>query len=114
MEVCAFYDPTNFTYPAGAHIAEVEIDRDTGEVTLLNFTAADDFGRIINPMIVEGQVHGGLVQGIGQALHEDAIYDTESGQLRTGTLMDYCLPRAENVPVFYFFCEHGLFERHKN
>jgi len=100
LDETAFYDPTNFTYPAGAHIAEVEIDRDTGEVTLLNFTAADDFGRIINPMIVEGQVHGGLVQGIGQALHEDAIYDTESGQLRTGSLMDYCLPRADNVPAF--------------
>jgi len=73
LDETAFYDPTNFTYPAGAHIAEVEIDRDTGEVALLNFTAADDFGRIINPLIVEGQVHGGLVQGIGQALHEDTI-----------------------------------------
>ena len=83
LDETAFYDPTNFTYPAGAHIAEVEIDRDTGAVTLLNFTAADDFGRIINPLIVEGQVHGGLVQGIGQALYEDTIYDLESGQLRT-------------------------------
>jgi carbon-monoxide dehydrogenase large subunit len=100
LDETAFYDPTNFTYPAGAHIAEVEIDRDTGEVALLNFTAADDFGRIINPLIVEGQVHGALVQGIGQALHEDAVYDPESGQLRTGSLMDYCLPRADNVPAF--------------
>jgi len=100
LDETAFYDPTNFTYPAGAHIAEVEIDRDTGEVALLNFTAADDFGRIINPLIVEGQVHGGLVQGIGQALHEDTIYDAESGQLRTGSLMDYCLPRADHVPAF--------------
>jgi aerobic carbon-monoxide dehydrogenase large subunit len=100
LDETAFYDPTNFTYPAGAHIAEVEIDRDTGEVALLNFTAADDFGRIINPLIVEGQVHGALVQGIGQALHEDTVYDPESGQLRTGSLMDYCLPRAEDVPAF--------------
>src|SRR6201987_3790089 len=96
LDETAFYDPTNFTYPAGAHIAEVEIERDTGAVTLLNFTAADDFGRIINPLIVEGQVHGGLVQGIGQALYEDTIYDPESGQLRTGSLMDYCLPRADH------------------
>jgi aerobic carbon-monoxide dehydrogenase large subunit len=100
LDETAFYDPTNFTYPAGAHIAEVEIDRDTGAVALLSFTAADDFGRIINPLIVEGQVHGGLVQGIGQALYEDTIYDLESGQLRTGSLMDYCLPRADNFATF--------------
>ena len=100
LDETAFYDPTNFTYPAGAHIAEVEIDRDTGAVTLLNFTAADDFGRIINPLIVEGQVHGGLVQGIGQALYEHTVYDPESGQLRTGSLMDYCLPRADNLAAF--------------
>jgi aerobic carbon-monoxide dehydrogenase large subunit len=97
LDETAFYDPTNFTYPAGAHIAEVEIDRNTGEVTLLNFTAADDFGRIINPLIVEGQVHGGLVQGIGQALHEDTIYDAESGQLRTGSLMDCCCGEAGTI-----------------
>jgi carbon-monoxide dehydrogenase large subunit len=97
LDETAFYDPANFTYPAGAHIAEVEIDRNTGEVTLLNFTAADDFGRIINPLIVEGQVHGGLVQGIGQALHEDTIYDAESGQLRTGSLMDYCCGEAGTI-----------------
>jgi hypothetical protein len=95
LDETAFYDPTNFTYPAGAHIAEVEIDRDTGAVTLLNFTAADDFGRIINPLIAEGQVHDGLVQGIGQALYEHTVYDPESGQLRTGSLMDYCLPRRQ-------------------
>jgi CO/xanthine dehydrogenase Mo-binding subunit len=75
------YDPINFTYPAGAYIAEVEIDRETGTVELVNFTGADDFGRIINPLIVEGQVHGGLVQGIGQALYENAVYD-ESSQLK--------------------------------
>jgi aerobic carbon-monoxide dehydrogenase large subunit len=100
LDETAFYDPTNFTYPAGAHVAEVEIDRDTGAIALLNFTAADDFGRIINPLIVEGQVHGGLVQGIGQALYECTAYDPESGQLRTGSLMDYCLPRADNLGAF--------------
>ena len=100
LDETAFYDPTNFTYPAGTHIAEVEIDRETGAVTLLNFTAADDFGRIINPLIVEGQVHGGLVQGIGQALYECTAYDPDSGQLRTGSLMDYCLPRADNLGAF--------------
>ncbi|HJU20223.1 MAG TPA: xanthine dehydrogenase family protein molybdopterin-binding subunit [Stellaceae bacterium] len=100
LDETAFYDPTNFTYPAGAHVAEVEIDRDTGAVAVLNFTAADDFGRIVNPLIVEGQVHGGLAQGIGQALYEHTVYDPESGQLRTGSLMDYCLPRADNLIGF--------------
>ena len=95
----AFYDPINFTYPAGAYIAEIEIDRETGAVELINFTGADDFGRIINPLIVEGQVHGGLVQGIGQALYENAVYD-ESGQLKTGSFMDYCMPRADNFLPF--------------
>jgi len=95
----AFYDPINFTYPAGAYIAEIEIDRETGAVELINFTGADDFGRIINPLIVEGQVHGGLVQGIGQALYENAVYD-ESGQLKTGSFMDYCMPRADNFVPF--------------
>jgi carbon-monoxide dehydrogenase large subunit len=95
----AFYDPINFTYPAGAYIAEIEIDRDTGTVELINFTGADDFGRIINPLIVEGQVHGALVQGIGQALYENAVYD-ESGQLETGSFMDYCMPRADNFLPF--------------
>jgi carbon-monoxide dehydrogenase large subunit len=96
----AFYDPINFTYPAGAYIAEIEIDRETGTVELANFTGADDFGRIINPMIVEGQVHGALVQGIGQALYENAVYDAESGQLKTGSFMDYCMPRADNFLPF--------------
>ena len=100
LDETAFYDPSNFTYPAGAHIAEVEIDRDTGTVELVSFTAADDFGRIVNPMIVAGQVHGGLAQGIGQALFENTVYDPESGQLRTGSLMDYCLPRADNLGSF--------------
>ena len=95
----AFYDPANFTYPAGTHICEVEIDPDTGVVDIIKFTAVDDFGIIINPMIVEGQVHGGIAQGIGQALLEQCIYD-ETGQLLTGSYMDYCMPRADDLPRF--------------
>ncbi|MFL6566810.1 MAG: xanthine dehydrogenase family protein molybdopterin-binding subunit [Burkholderiales bacterium] len=95
----AFYDPANFTFPAGTYVCEVEVDRDTGQVSVERFTAVDDFGKIINPMIVEGQVHGGLVQGIGQALTEGCRYD-DAGQLITGSLMDYCLPRAGDVPTF--------------
>ena len=95
----AFYDPENFTYPAGAHIAEVEVDEGTGVVQLVNFVAVDDFGHVINPMIVDGQVHGGLAQGAGQALLEHGIYDAD-GQLTTGSYMDYCMPRADDVPDF--------------
>ncbi|MXW49520.1 MAG: xanthine dehydrogenase family protein molybdopterin-binding subunit [Gammaproteobacteria bacterium] len=95
----AFYDPENFTYPAGAHIAEVEVDEATGVVQLVNFVAVDDFGHVINPMIVDGQVHGGLAQGAGQALLEHGIYDAD-GQLTTGSYMDYCMPRADDVPDF--------------
>ena len=95
----AFYDPSNFTFPAGTYVCEVEVDRDTGQVTIDRFAAVDDFGKIINPMIVEGQVHGGLTQGIGQALTEACRYDA-SGQLVTGSFMDYCLPRAGDVPSF--------------
>jgi carbon-monoxide dehydrogenase large subunit len=100
LDETAFYDPLNFTYPAGAHICEVEIDRDTGVVRVVNFNAVDDFGNIVNPMIVEGQVHGGLAQGIGQALYENTLYDEESGQLITGSFMDYCMPRADLLPSF--------------
>ena len=96
----AFYDPTNFTYPAGTYICEVEVDPATGVVRVDRFTAVDDFGVIINPMIVEGQVHGGLVQGIGQALLEHGVYDPESGQLLTGSYMDYTMPRAADFPEF--------------
>ena len=95
----AFYDPENFTYPAGAHIAEVEVDEATGVVQLINFVAVDDFGHVINPMIVDGQVHGGLAQGAGQALLEHGIYDAD-GQLTTGSYMDYCMPRADDMPDF--------------
>jgi carbon-monoxide dehydrogenase large subunit len=100
LDETAFYDPTNFTYPAGTHICEVEVDPETGVVEVARFTACDDFGNIINPMIVEGQVHGGLAQGIGQALLEQCVYDRESGQLLTGSLMDYALPRADHLPAF--------------
>ncbi|MCX7962797.1 MAG: xanthine dehydrogenase family protein molybdopterin-binding subunit [Burkholderiales bacterium] len=95
----AFYDPTNFTFPAGTYICEVEVDPETGKVTIERWTAVDDFGKVINPMIVEGQVHGGLVQGIGQALTEVCRYDA-SGQLLTGSFLDYCIPRADDVPSF--------------
>jgi len=100
LDETAFYDPKNFTFPSGTHVAEVEIDRDTGTVHLVNMTAADDFGNIVNPMIVEGQVHGGLAQGIGQALLENCRYDLKSGQLLTGSFMDYCMPRADDLPAF--------------
>jgi carbon-monoxide dehydrogenase large subunit len=96
----AFYDPTNFTFPAGCHICELEIDPDTGETEIVNWTAVDDFGVVINPMIVEGQVHGGIAQGVGQALLEGAVYDG-SGQLVNGSFMDYSMPRADNLPAFH-------------
>jgi carbon-monoxide dehydrogenase large subunit len=96
----AFYDPTNFTFPAGSYVCEVEVDPETGQVRIDKWVAVDDFGKIINPMIVEGQVHGGLVQGIGQALTEGCRYDRQTGQLLTGTMSDYALPRADDVPSF--------------
>ena len=96
----AFYDPTNFTFPAGSYVCEVEIDPDTGVTKVVNFTAVDDFGKIINPMIVEGQVHGGITQGIGQALTENCRYDPETGQLLSGSFTDYCIPRADDVPSY--------------
>ncbi|HEY3910555.1 MAG TPA: xanthine dehydrogenase family protein molybdopterin-binding subunit [Stellaceae bacterium] len=100
LDETAFYDPKNFTYPSGAHIAEIEIDPETGHAIVVNFTASDDFGRIINPMIVEGQVHGGLAQGIGQALLEGCAYDKATGQLLTGSYNDYAMPRAADLPNF--------------
>lgn len=98
LEEQSYYDPVNFTYPGGAHFAEVEIDPDTGMVTLERYTAVDDVGTIINPMIVEGQLQGGIVQGVGQALFEHGVYDESSGQLLSGSFMDYCMPRADNFP----------------
>jgi aerobic carbon-monoxide dehydrogenase large subunit len=97
LDETAFYDPKNFTFPAGCHIAEIEIDKDTGIVEVVNFVAVDDVGRVINPMIVEGQVQGGVAQGIGQALLENAVYD-KGGQLLSGSMMDYTMPRADDVP----------------
>ena len=94
----AFYDPTNFTFPSGVHICEVEIDPETGNTEIVDWTAVDDFGVVINPMIVEGQVHGGIAQGVGQALCEGAVYDKE-GQLVTGSFMDYAMPRADYFPT---------------
>ena len=99
LEETAFYDPSNFTYPSGAYACEVELDPDTGRVTIERFSAADDFGNIINPMIVSDQVHGGIGQGIGQALLEGAVYD-DNGQLLTGSYMDYAMPRAADVPFY--------------
>jgi carbon-monoxide dehydrogenase large subunit len=95
----AFYDPTNFTYPAGSYICEVEVDPDTGKVKIESFVTVDDFGNIVNPMIVEGQVQGGVAQGLGQAMMESCVYDPESGQLLTGSFMDYAMPRAADVPT---------------
>ena len=99
LEETAFYDPSNFTYPAGAYACEVEVDPDTGKVTIERFTAVDDFGNVINPMIVTGQVHGGLAQGIGQALLENCTYD-EDGQILSASFMDYAMPRASDLPLY--------------
>tara|TARA_B100000579_G_scaffold410159_1_gene399798 strand:- start:27 stop:2390 length:2364 start_codon:yes stop_codon:yes gene_type:complete len=99
LDFASFYDPANFVYPFGAHICVVEVDKDTGEVKIVRYIAVDDAGNIINPMIVEGQVHGGVAHGIGQALYEGAVYD-DSGQLLNGSMLDYCMPRADNFPKF--------------
>ena len=97
LEAVSIFDPQNFTWPFGTHIAVVEVDGDTGEVELQKYVALDDVGNVINPMIVEGMVHGGVAQGVGQALQEEAIYD-DSGQLLTGSMMDYALPTSEDIP----------------
>jgi carbon-monoxide dehydrogenase large subunit len=94
-----FYDPKNFTFPAGCHICEVEVDPETGTVEIANWVAVDDFGILVNPMIVEGQIHGGVTHGIGQALLEACVYDDE-GQLLSGSYNDYAMPRAADVPSF--------------
>ena len=99
LKETAFWDPTNFTFPAGVHICELEVDPETGVVTIDRWTAVDDFGKLINPMVVEGQVHGGIAQGVGQALLEAAHYNAD-GQLLTASYMDYCMPRADNLPSF--------------
>ena len=99
LEATSFFDPKNFTWPFGTHIAVVEVDPDTGEVKVLRYIAVDDVGNVINPMIVDGMVHGGVAQGIGQALQEEAIYD-DNGQLLTGSMMDYAVPAADVLPSF--------------
>ena len=99
LDETSFYDPANFTYPFGAHMAVVEVDPDTGKVDLKRFIACDDVGNVVNPMIVDGQIHGGVAQGIGQALLEGAVFD-ESGQLNTASYLDYALPRADDLPSF--------------
>ena len=97
LDETVFFDPPNCTFPFGAHGCEVEVDRDTGKVEITGYIAVDDCGNVINPMIVAGQVHGGVAHGIGQALYEGAVYDTE-GQLLNGTLVDYGIPSAAEVP----------------
>lgn len=99
LDETSFYDPANFTYPFGAHMAVVEVDPDTGKVDLKRFIACDDVGNVVNPMIVDGQIHGGVAQGIGQALLEGAVFD-ESGQLNTASYLDYAMPRADDLPSF--------------
>jgi carbon-monoxide dehydrogenase large subunit len=94
----AFYDPPNFAFSNGAHVCELEVDTETGAVEIASYHALDDVGRVINPMLVEGQLHGGLAQGIGQALYERTVY--EEGQLLSGSFMDYALPRASDLPSF--------------
>jgi len=102
LDTTQVQNPAGATFPSGCHIAEIEIDPDSGVTTILRYTVVDDFGAVINPLLLEGQVHGGLVQGIGQALLEETVYDDDSGQLLTGTFMDYAMPRADNLPNFSF------------
>jgi len=107
LDETAFYDPANFTFPGGCHVCEVEIDPETGVTSIVNFTAVDDVGRVINPMIVEGQVQGGVAQGIGQALLEHAVYDSNA-QLLSGSFMDYTMPRADNLTNISVATENTL------
>ena len=99
LDTFAFNEDLPFTFPNGCQAAEIEIDPETGLVDLLRYIAVDDYGNLVNPMLTEGQVHGGLVQGIGQALGENCIYEEENGQLLTGSMMDYWLPRASQIPI---------------
>jgi len=99
LEAVSYFDPPNFTWPFGAHLCVVEVDAETGAVDVRKYIAVDDCGNVINPMVVEGQIQGGIVQGIAQALFEEVVYDDESGQLRTGTLTDYLVPTANEIPL---------------
>jgi len=96
------YLPAGATFPNGCHICEIEIDADTGTPQILSYVVVDDFGRVINPLLIAGQVHGGVVQGVGQALYEHCVYDPESGQLLSGSFMDYTMPRADHMPPIVF------------
>ena len=98
----AQWAPPVSTFPNGTHVCEVEIDRDTGVVTIDRYTVVDDFGKVVNPMMLAGQIHGGIAQGAGQALYERCHYDPDSGQLVTGSFMDYCMPRADQLPSVTF------------
>jgi carbon-monoxide dehydrogenase large subunit len=100
LDETSVYDPPNFAFSNGTHVCEIEIDPETGTVQLVGYWVVDDVGTVINPMVVEGQIHGGLAQGIGQALSESCRYDPASGQLLTGSFMDYAVPRADNLPDF--------------
>ena len=100
-ETTYYHPPAGGTFPAGTHCCEVEIDPDTGEIEIIGYWVSDDLGKIVNPMIVEGQVQGGVAQGIGQAQLEDAVYDADSGQLMTASFLDYCMPRADDLPMFH-------------
>ena len=100
LDATSYFMPNGLTFPFGAHLALVEVERDTGAITVLRYLAVDDCGPLINPMLVEGQVHGGLAQGFGQALYEGVVYDPENGQLLTATFMDYAVPHASQLPNF--------------
>ncbi|MDJ0947632.1 MAG: xanthine dehydrogenase family protein molybdopterin-binding subunit [Alphaproteobacteria bacterium] len=102
LEGAVLHDPAGNTFPNGCHVCELEIDPETGETTIQNYVVVDDFGVVINPMLLEGQVHGGVAQGVGQALMELCVYEAESGQLLTGSFMDYCMPRADDLPKIDF------------
>jgi carbon-monoxide dehydrogenase large subunit len=99
LEAISFFDPGNFVFPFGTHVCVVEVARDTGQVKVVRYVAVDDLGRVINPMIVDGMVHGGIAQGVSQALWEHAEYD-ENGQLITGSFMNYAMPHADDLPSF--------------
>jgi carbon-monoxide dehydrogenase large subunit len=100
LDETSFYDPSNFCFPFGAHACVVEVEPETGKVTVVRYVAVDDVGNVINPMIVDGMVHGGIAQGVGQALWEGAVYDNDSGQLMTGSMMDYAMPKADMLPTY--------------
>jgi carbon-monoxide dehydrogenase large subunit len=106
LQDTAVYDPPNFAFSNGAHVCEIEIDPDTGKIEIVGFWSVDDIGTVINPLIVEGQIHGGLAQGIGQAMLERCVYD-EAGQLLSGSFMDYALPRADDLPQFISKCDES-------